>query len=53
MDTEIALALARLGDSTDRLLATAGALDDAQAAAAVPPARLDPRARPDPPRPQR
>ena len=35
--TEIALALARLGDSTDRLLATAGALDDAQAAA---PSRL-------------
>ena len=34
MDSEIALALARLGDSTDRLLATAGALDDAQAAAA-------------------
>ena len=29
MDSEIALALARLGDSTDRLLATAGALDDA------------------------
>ena len=37
MQTEIALALARLGDSTDRLLATAGALDDAQAAA---PSRL-------------
>ena len=34
MDSEIALALARLGDSTDRLLVTAGALDDAQAAAA-------------------
>ncbi len=34
MDSEIALALALLGDSTDRLLATAGALDDAQAAAA-------------------
>ena len=34
MDTEIALALARLGDSTDRVLATADALTDAQAAAA-------------------
>jgi maleylpyruvate isomerase len=37
VDHDIALALARLGDSTDRLLATAGALDDAQAAA---PSRL-------------
>ena len=37
MDTEIALALARLGESTDRLLATADALTDAQAAA---PSRL-------------
>ena len=34
MDSEIALALARVGESTDRLLATAGALDDARAAAA-------------------
>ncbi len=34
MDTEIALALARLGESADRLLATADGLDDAQAAAA-------------------
>ena len=34
MDSEIALALTRLGESTDRLLATAGALDDARAAAA-------------------
>ena len=32
MDTEIALALAQLGESTDRLLATADALTDAQAA---------------------
>ena len=37
MDTEIALALAQLGESTDRLLATADALTDAQAAA---PSRL-------------
>jgi maleylpyruvate isomerase len=37
VDTEIALALARLGDSTDRLLATADALTDRQAAA---PSRL-------------
>ena len=29
MDSEIALALTRLGELTDRLLATAGALDDA------------------------
>jgi maleylpyruvate isomerase len=34
VDTEIALALARLGESTGRLLATADALTDAQAAAA-------------------
>src|ERR1035438_9340445 len=34
VDTEIALALARLGDSTDRVLATADALTDAQAAPA-------------------
>jgi maleylpyruvate isomerase len=34
VDTEIALALARLGGSTDRLLATADTLTDAQAAAA-------------------
>ena len=34
MDSEIALGLARLGDSTGRLVATAGGLDDAQAAAA-------------------
>jgi maleylpyruvate isomerase len=34
VDTEIALALARLGESADRLLATADGLDDAQAAAA-------------------
>jgi maleylpyruvate isomerase len=33
VDTEIALALAQLGESTDRLLATADALTDAQAAA--------------------
>ena len=33
MDTEITLALAQLGESTDRLLATADALTDAQAAA--------------------
>ena len=32
MDTEIALALERLGESTDRLLATADGLTDAQAA---------------------
>ncbi|HEX9357270.1 MAG TPA: hypothetical protein VF933_26050, partial [Streptosporangiaceae bacterium] len=32
VDSDIALALSRLGDSTDRLLATAGALDDARAA---------------------
>ncbi len=32
MDTEIPLALARLGESTDRLLATADGLTDAQAA---------------------
>ena len=37
MDTEISLALARLGESTDRLLATADALTDSQAAA---PSRL-------------
>jgi maleylpyruvate isomerase len=37
VDTEIALALAQLGESTDRLLATADALTDAQAAA---PSRL-------------
>ena len=30
MDTEITLALAQLGESTDRLLATADALTDAQ-----------------------
>ena len=34
MNTEIALALARLGESTDRLLATADGLTDAQAAGA-------------------
>ncbi len=34
MDTEIALALARVGESTDRVLATADALTDTQAAAA-------------------
>ncbi len=34
MDSEITLGLARLGDSTGRLAATAGGLDDAQAAAA-------------------
>ena len=34
MDTEIALALARLGDSTDRVLGSADALTDARAAAA-------------------
>jgi maleylpyruvate isomerase len=33
VDTEITLALAQLGESTGRLLATAGALTDAQAAA--------------------
>ena len=33
MDTKIALALARVGESTDRLLATADALTDAEAAA--------------------
>jgi maleylpyruvate isomerase len=33
VDTEITLALAQLGESTDRLLATADALTDAQAAA--------------------
>ena len=32
MDTEIALALTQLGESTDRLLATAGVLTDAQVA---------------------
>ena len=53
MDTEIALALAQLGESTDRLLATADALTDAQAAGAVPAARLDPRPRADPSGPQR
>jgi maleylpyruvate isomerase len=37
VDTEIALPLARLGESTDRLLATADALTDAQA---VAPSRL-------------
>jgi maleylpyruvate isomerase len=37
VDTEITLALDRLGESTDRLSATAGALTDAQAAA---PSRL-------------
>ena len=37
MDTEITLALAQLGESTDRLLATADALTDAQVAA---PSRL-------------
>jgi maleylpyruvate isomerase len=37
VDTEITLALARLGDSTDRLLATADALTDSDAAA---PSRL-------------
>ena len=34
MDSEIALGLDRLGDSTGRVVATAGALDDTQAAAA-------------------
>ena len=34
MDSEITLALARIGEATGRLLATAGALDDARAAAA-------------------
>ncbi len=37
MDTDISLALARLGESTDRLLATADALTDSEAAA---PSRL-------------